>query len=289
MQGILQNFNQISASTFPTSNTGSQTGLSVYWNHSSGNGETDFVNSAQGGGGAGPPFTGGGYYFYDTNAWNAPALRATINYAGFTTSANVNCANVSASGLITATGNVNCASLIASGNVNCANLSVSSGFTTSGNLNCVALNTTGLITTNPSTSLTYSTSSIGYVYQLNWSGPTAMTSGTGYQTTNLNISACGVYQFSGNFKINNSSATNTATNANISSSIWLNSSTITGTNNNFIVSTIPVSSSQTFPAQSWTVIISNTTSFLQISISATWSGSPSLGFYSAYLQCVKIA
>lgn len=59
-------------STMPTTNTGSQYGLSLYWNKSGGLGEVDYLAMGQGAGNI------SGHAFYCSNASNAPVLCLTL-------------------------------------------------------------------------------------------------------------------------------------------------------------------------------------------------------------------
>jgi hypothetical protein len=68
--------------TFPTTNSGSKSGLNLYWNASAGNGEICYLNHSQGS-------TAGGHYFYQASGSQVPTLCMSISNSVLTLPSNV--------------------------------------------------------------------------------------------------------------------------------------------------------------------------------------------------------
>ena len=195
------NYFQLSGLTFPTTNTGTKSGLGLYWNGSGGQGETDYVCYGQGG--------NGGHYFYTANHTVAPVLALSITDSQTT---------IPSTQTLNLNGNINANSTT----ITPTQLSYISGVTSAiqSQLNLLTTNLTNLtsnflslaysantwtaqqtftqpINTSSSTLPTYATNSIGYSTNIYSNTTTSMTSAT-YITTSALSLGVGIWSISAN-------------------------------------------------------------------------------------------
>ena len=98
-------FDGVLNQTLPTDTTGSKDGLGIFWNTSSGHGNTGFLNYAQGG--------DGGFGFYTASNTIAPKLLLYVDASGNITNVNnISCSSITNSGTLTQSGDATFSGLL---------------------------------------------------------------------------------------------------------------------------------------------------------------------------------
>ena len=100
----------LSPTTFPSTNTGAQSGLGIFWDSLGGIGDTGFLNYAQGG--------GGGFTFYWSNSSNTPQKLVNFSGAGHTLYQSLTCTSINTQNNTITCGKINASISATAGNNN---------------------------------------------------------------------------------------------------------------------------------------------------------------------------